>query len=160
MWDTHKLVAIIGCASTCSYRVMVDADCLVFSKRSTAGDIPKSPYTTFKFHSADGVQYSVKIGYEYNGSSSDCIENQLLRSVGEYNDNGTQNRYLRDYLCRLLTSISHLYTTTTYMYGSFYPKERQIRGRRLEKCESRCTVAADDHTSNLQFSCSCISSGR
>jgi hypothetical protein len=102
VWDTHNLVAIIGCASTCSYRVMVDADCLVFSKRSTAGYIPKSRYTTFKFHAADGVQYSVKIGYEYNGSSSDCIENQLLRSVGEYNDNEAQNRYLRDYLCRLL----------------------------------------------------------
>ena len=111
VWDTHELVAIIG---LCFHLFLPRYGGRgLFSLLQKKYDIPKSPYTTFKFHSADGVQYPVKIGYEYNGTAPDCIENQLLQSVGENNYNETQNRYLRDYLCRLLPSISHFDTTTT-----------------------------------------------
>ena len=83
---------------------------------SLPATLPKTQYTTFKFHSADGLIYSLKIGYEYNENTPECIENQLLRSV-EYKDSQTKNAYLGSYLGSylepVLPSFSTLYRTTT-----------------------------------------------
>jgi hypothetical protein len=55
---------------------------------------------------------SVTIGYEYNEGIPECIENQLLRSI-EYEDRATKEKYLVDYLGRVLPSITTFYSAAT-----------------------------------------------